>query len=281
MCLFSHGQSGSGKTYTMQGKENDAERGIIPRIFQQLAEHQQHNAQHGWTYDKMKLSCLEIHNETIIDLLLRKENSSAVQQYFILENGDVQNLTTIKFDPTDNSDGGSKNLHEALNGRSVASTNINSESSRSHMVIWLRFSATNKQENKKLEGELKLVDLAGSESSKRSGVKGDDARDAGAINSSLVFLGQMIRAKKTKEFFSDSQSKLTQILSPSFSPNTSKLIMIVNLSPTEESAEILKLANDLQTCVLGEARCNITTIQNDSSASQIVTRSQTKKSKRN
>lgn len=274
VCLFSYGQTGSGKTHTMQGTGIDKMRGIIPRAIEQIGLYKESLEVEGWKYD-MKVSFLEIYNETIRDLLRDDDasntlsgsnkiaGSSEVLKHDIKVDSDgqryVTNLNLVQLEPTDN-EAVLAIMRQAAKHRSVACTGMNAESSRSHSVFTLHLTAEHIVQKQSLKGMLNLVDLAGSERIKRSGVAGENAKEAVSINKSLTSLTDVFVAIGNKSnHVPFRNSKLTYLLQPSLCGD-GKTLMVVNLSPTEDSANetlcSLKFASQVNKCELGQAKRN-------------------------
>ncbi|VVC95214.1 unnamed protein product [Leptidea sinapis] len=165
-CIFAYGQTGSGKSYTMMGAPGADERGIIPRLcdalFERIAVQQSPPA---LTY-KVEVSYMEIYNERVHDLLdpENTRRSLRVREHVVLgpyvdglsQLADIDNLMT-----------------EGNKSRTVAATNMNSESSRSHAVFSVVLTQTLCDAATGVSGEkvarLSLVDLAGSERAVKTG----------------------------------------------------------------------------------------------------------------
>lgn len=127
-------------------------------------------------------------------------------------------------------------LAQAERRRAVASTNMNDRSSRSHLVFTLHLRGVHADKGIAVSGALNLVDLAGSERLARSGAEGDRKREAAAINKSLSCLADVFSAlSKRAPHVPFRNSKLTHLLQRCFKGD-GKTLMIVNLSPTLESA---------------------------------------------
>jgi kinesin family protein C1 len=259
VCLFSYGQTGSGKTHTMQGSGVGQMRGIIPRAIQQVGSYKLQLEKDGWEY-KMEVSFLEIYNEKIKDLL--REGSGDETKHEIKVDASsgrryVTDLVMKALDP--NSDEHIEAvMRQAAKHRSVASTDMNAVSSRSHSVFTLHLTATNSKLRQTLRGKLNLVDLAGSERLERSGATGARAKEAVSINKSLSALTTVFTAIGSKSShipFRD--SKLTYLLQPSLSGD-GKTLMMVNLSPTTESSGeslcSLRFAAAVNKCELGKPK---------------------------
>ena len=149
-------------------------------------------------------------------------------------------------------------MRQAAKHRSVACTDMNAVSSRSHSVFTLHLTATNSKLRQTLRGKLNLVDLAGSERLERSGATGARAKEAMSINKSLSALTTVFTAIGSKAShipFRD--SKLTYLLQPSLSGD-GKTLMMVNLSPTTESSGeslcSLRFASAVNKCELGKPK---------------------------
>ena len=109
-------------------------------------------------------------------------------------------------------------LNVAAKNRSVAKTDMNAESSRSHSIFTLHMVARNAKQNAVLRGQMNLVDLAGSERVDRSGAKGQALAEAKNINKSLSCLTGVFSAINGKsQHIPFRDSKLTYLLQPSFS----------------------------------------------------------------
>lgn len=225
VCLFSYGQTGSGKTHTMQGSGNGSMRGIIPRAMEQVGQYKLELEKKGWTYS-MEVSFIEIYNETIRDLL---RNGSEEMKHEIKKdingNTTVTDVTMLNIDPN--------NLQEiegvmelAARHRSIAQTNMNEQSSRSHSIFCLHLKANNKEQNISLKGTLSLVDLAGSERLDRSGATGARLKETVAINKSLSALTDVFVAIGNKQgHVPFRNSKLTYLLQSALSGDGKTLMV--------------------------------------------------------
>jgi kinesin family protein C1 len=258
VCLFSYGQTGSGKTHTMQGSRNGQFRGIIPRAIEQVGRYQATLEAQGWEYN-MQVTFVEIYNETVRDLLHEGKGKSEALELKMLKEGGmgVSGATKLNVDPNDLDTIG-KILDLAARHRSVGGTDMNAESSRSHSVFTLHLQGVNKGLNSSLQGSLNLVDLAGSERVQRSGATGERMKEAQAINKSLSSLTDVFLAISNKNaHIPFRNSKLTHLLQPCLSGD-GKTLMVVNLSPTEESFGesvcSLRFASTVNKCELGKPK---------------------------
>mmetsp|Transcript_6264 Transcript_6264/g.15510 ORF Transcript_6264/g.15510 Transcript_6264/m.15510 type:complete len:905 (+) Transcript_6264:130-2844(+) len=266
VCLFSYGQTGSGKTHTMQGCGNGPMRGIIPRSVSKILDQARAMNKQKWNFN-LTASFLEIYNENLNDLLAsmqpaRKSNKKLHIKRDREGKSFVDGLTKVPIDVND-SLAGMEQL-EALMGvaarsRSVASTKMNSQSSRSHSVFMLHLNGYNDDSGAIVNGALNLCDLAGSERLDRSGAGADAKRlkETQAINKSLSCLGDVFNALATgASHIPYRNSKLTYLLQDCLSGD-GKALMFVNLSPTTascgESVCSLRFAQRVNQVELGKA----------------------------
>jgi kinesin family protein C1 len=235
VCLFSYGQTGSGKTHTMSGSGKGSMRGIIPRAIEQVGAYKTALEAKGWEYH-MEVSYIEIYNETIRDLLRNGPDEDGKHEIKrdLAGNTTVTDVIVTPVDPN-NGDQMDAIMEQAARNRSVEKTAMNERSSRSHSVFTLHLRATNAAEGASLRGTLSLVDLAGSERLDRSGATGARMKETVAINKSLSSLVDVFAAISNKQqHVPFRNSKLTYLLQPALSGD-GKTLMLVNLSPTEES----------------------------------------------
>merc|ERR1712038_1358069 len=271
VCLFSYGQTGSGKTHTMQGSGTGQMRGIIPRAIEQVGAYKAQLENDGWQYS-MQVSFLEIYNETIRDLLRENEIDDTKHEVKVTPEGRryVSDITMTPLEPTD-INAVEDVMRQAAKHRSVGQTDMNAVSSRSHSVFTLHLSARNPKNRQALRGTLNLVDLAGSERLDRSKVTGDRAKEAMAINKSLSSLTDVfVSIGKKSSHVPFRNSKLTYLLQPSLSGD-GKTLMLVNLSPTEASAQetlcSLRFASQVNKCELGKAKRSLEEVDDGDAAS--------------
>jgi len=279
--LFSYGQTGSGKTHTMQGSGIGAMRGIIPRAVEQILSQAKIMQAQRWQFT-VSASFLEIYNENLRDLLvnldLRPDSlssscssaarpaSAAAQKLAIKRDRNqksfVDGLTQHKIDAEDKEIGIQQLealMAAAARARSVATTKMNAQSSRSHSVFMLHLHGINEDTGTIVEGSLNLCDLAGSERLDRSGAAADAKRlkETQAINKSLSCLGDVFNALGNgSPHVPYRNSKLTYLLQDCLSGD-GKALMFVNLSPTMESGNeslcSLRFAQRVNSVELGKA----------------------------
>lgn len=256
--IFAYGQTGSGKTWSMQGGSEGDDRGIIPRmnyaLFDIVNEEKKKDSS---TKFLITVSYFEIYNEIIFDLLDLKDNKKKN-----IKNGleirehpalgvYVKGLQEIVIDSPEKME---SILVQGQKNRTVASTNMNSDSSRSHSIFIIKVHQKDEKDpNKNVFAKINLVDLAGSERQKSTGATGDLLKEGANINKSLSALGNVINAlvENGKNpgkniFIPYRNSKLTRVLQESLGGN-SVTSMLAAMSPAacnfDETLSTLKYAN--------------------------------------
>ncbi|XP_065528004.1 kinesin-like protein KIF11 [Lathamus discolor] len=244
--VFAYGQTGTGKTFTMEGErspneeytwEEDPLAGIIPRTLHQIFEKLTENGSEF----SVKVSLLEIYNEELFDLLNPTPDVGERLQMF----DDPRNKRGVIIKGLEEITVHNKNevyqiLERGAAKRTTAATYMNAYSSRSHSVfsitIHMKETTIDGEELVKI-GKLNLVDLAGSENIGRSGAVDKRAREAGNINQSLLTLGRVITALVERApHIPYRESKLTRILQDSLGGRT-KTSIIATVSPASISLE--------------------------------------------
>jgi kinesin family protein C1 len=251
VCIFAYGQTGSGKTYTMQGDKKSW--GVIPRSLQQILQSADQMRAKGWTW-LFQASFLEVYNEGIRDLL---QKGSEPQQVHTVIHDDawgsaVTNMTVVEVQSLEEI---RSLMTTAAKHRSVGSTDMNDQSSRSHAVFALYLQGTNREQDTELRGALHLVDLAGSERLDKSGAEGSRLRETQHINKSLSSLADVFLAKaENRSHVPFRNSKLTHLMEPCLSGN-GKTMMVVNVAPEQEFAHetlcSLRFASQVSQCNTG------------------------------
>lgn len=250
--IFAYGQTGTGKSHTMEGKDEPPElRGIIPNtfdyVFSVIAQ------QSGSKEFLVRASYLEIYNEEIRDLLSKNPQTKLelkespdkgvyvkdLMQFVVKGVAEMNSVQMV----------GKKN-------RQTGATLMNQDSSRSHSIFTITIETTEKYDAKEggkddghiRVGKLNLVDLAGSERQSKTGATGDRLKEGIKINLSLTALGNVISAlvdgKSGHIPYRD--SKLTRLLQDSLGGNT-KTVMVANIGPADynydETISTLRYAN--------------------------------------
>lgn len=256
VCIFAYGQTGAGKSFTMEGSEEHP--GMIPLSVDQIFATSQRLADRGWKF-QFSASYLEIYNETIRDLLA--SSSAADEKQYDIKHDPrssstaVTDLTVVEVVAAGQV---SQLLQRAVRQRAVASTNCNERSSRSHSVFQLHLVGDNALTGEHRDGTLNLIDLAGSERLNNSGSTGDRLKETQHINKSLSCLGDVIHALANKEkHVPFRNSKLTYLLQNALGGNC-KTLMFVNVSPADESVpetiNSLRFASKVNSCEIGTAK---------------------------
>ncbi|CAB3364922.1 Hypothetical predicted protein [Cloeon dipterum] len=242
--IFAYGQTGTGKTFTMEGEradndatwEKDPLCGLVPRVLSHM-------------FDELRLknieftmavSYLELYNEELIDLLSPEEDNSKLRLFEDASSKGsviVQGLTDVRVLDK-------KQVYEILSRgskkRQTAATFMNASSSRSHTIFTVTIhirEATEAGEDLIRTGKINLVDLAGSENISRSGATNQRAKEAGNINQSLLTLGRVITALVEKTpHVPYRESKLTRLLQDSLGGKT-KTAIVATVSPVLANLE--------------------------------------------
>jgi len=252
VCIFAYGQTGSGKTFTMFGSncigggvqsnsDISADAGLAPRaateLFRVLAERESNSSTH------VEVSMLEVYNDTVCDLLTQKQNET--------NNEEKCKSKTLKITLAEHSESGMvevggaarehvQNSNELLDlfergaaFRTTASTEMNSDSSRSHLITSIVTTVKNRRTGRIVRGKLTLVDLAGSERVAKSKASGRQLKEAQSINKSLSALGDVINSLTTgSKHVPYRNHPLTMLMSDSIGGNA-KTLMFVCCSPAD------------------------------------------------
>jgi hypothetical protein len=207
--IFAYGQTGSGKTFNMTGTPEQP--GIIPRLNEALFDRID-SAPPNLRF-LVTVSYLEIYNEHVHDLLNPHGRDMKIREHPKL-GVYVEGLAELVVKSHDDI----QRLQEQGNRiRTVAATNMNMESSRSHSIFMVKVEQKDMdKESNAFRSIVNLVDLAGSERADSTGATGDRLKEGAAINKSLSALGNVINAladpKKRAAFIPYRDSKLTRIL---------------------------------------------------------------------
>lgn len=229
VCMFAYGQTGSGKTFSMQGSSDNP--GVYSRTFNELFKVARERT--AWKIE-LKGACVEIYNEEVRDLLLGPNDKKQKLQVRQGKEGNyVPGLTML---PVNNVQEVESLLNTAQANRTVASTDMNLHSSRSHLAVQILGTMTN-PEGKQFSSAITLVDLAGSERLAKSGVSGDRQKEAIKINQSLSALGDVIAARAQKNAHTPYRnSVLTHFLQDSLGGD-SKTLMLLQINPCASHVE--------------------------------------------
>mgnify|MGYP003571315751 CR=1 FL=1 len=238
--IFAYGQTGTGKTFTMEGftyNQFDEKRGIIPRTIEDIFTYIESNSNKDTKFI-IRAAYLQIYNEMISDLLkpnnpnrnlnIREDKKKGLyvehlSEWAVRVPSDIYSL-----------------LEKGASCREVSNTNMNDVSSRSHAVFMITVEQLisdleiNGRQITKI-GRLNLVDLAGSERTRITGATGKQLEESKKINKSLSALGNVINAltdSKERKHIPYRDSKLTRLLENSLGGNC-KTTMIATISPAQ------------------------------------------------
>ena len=241
MCIFTYGQTNSGKTYTMKGPPQD--QGLVLRslegIFIKLA------ATLKCAFE-LNISYFEIYNEEVFDLLNPTANSEPLKVQYDKDKGvEIKGLTKQLVKTFGEA---AKCYENGENKRKFAVTNMNHNSSRSHVLLQIgirtKFVAN---PNKEYSAVLLMADLAGSESMENAGTSGQAQREGSLINKSLLALTTIItRLKSTQKKsgpLSYRDSKLTRVLQPVLTENSNTMVIC---TVSRDNAYITESMNTLR-----------------------------------
>ncbi|CAL5417934.1 unnamed protein product [Camellia sinensis] len=228
VCIFAYGQTGTGKTFTMEGTEQN--RGVNYRTLEQLFKIAEERKD-TFAY-KISVSVLEVYNEQIRDLLATSPTSKKLEIRQASEG--VHRVPGIVEARVENIKEVWDVLQAGSNARAVGSNNVNEHSSRSHCMLCIMVGAKNLINGECTQSKLWLVDLAGSERLAKTEAQGDRLKEALNINRSLSALGDVISALASKSnHIPYRNSKLTHLLQDSLGGD-SKTLMFVQISPSEQ-----------------------------------------------
>ncbi|XP_034493091.2 kinesin-like protein KIF1A isoform X9 [Marmota flaviventris] len=267
VCIFAYGQTGAGKSYTMMGKQEKDQQGIIPQLCEDLFSRINDTSNDNMSYS-VEVSYMEIYCERVRDLLNPKNKGNLRVREHPLMGPYVEDLSKLAVtsynDIQDLMDSGNK-------ARTVAATNMNETSSRSHAVFNIIFTQKRHDAETDITTEkvskISLVDLAGSERADSTGAKGTRLKEGANINKSLTTLGKVISAlaemdsgpnknkkKKKTDFIPYRDSVLTWLLRENLGGN-SRTAMVAALSPADinydETLSTLRYADRAK-----QIRCN-------------------------
>jgi len=257
VCLFSYGQTGAGKTYTMLGQGEGERQGIVPRAVAKVLEQADVLRAKGYEYT-MEASYVEIYNEQIRDLLCPGAMHSERHSIVNAPEGGCPTVTGVVREEVTSVYEATSLVRRAMKAREVAETEMNANSSRSHTLFLLYITGVHQATGQTLTGCLNLVDLAGSERTKRSGARGQRMTEACAINKSLSCLGDVFAAVgRGDKHIPYRNSKLTYLLAPCLG-GEGKTLMVVNIAPDLDSAEesmcSLRFASTVNQVELGNGK---------------------------
>ncbi|XP_056451420.1 kinesin family member 4 isoform X3 [Gadus chalcogrammus] len=238
--VLAYGQTGSGKTFSMGGTYTSAQEdqpcvGVIPRVIQRIFQEKDK----GSCDFTLTVSYLEIYNEDILDLLCPSKDKPAIS----IREDPKEGIKIVGL--TERVVRSAQEMVACLelgnSSRTVGSTAMNAESSRSHAIFTITLEQRrSKDKSDSMVSKLHLVDLAGSERQKKTKAEGDRLKEGISINRGLLALGNVISAlgeeskKGTHVPYRD--SKVTRLLQDSLGGN-SHTLMIACVSPADSNIE--------------------------------------------
>jgi len=220
--VFMYGQTGSGKTYTMFGKEmmsndafhrgeglsTDSHVGLVPRVISTLFEIlTQREAEGMYTEWNVEVTFLEVYRKKLVNLLNTDKNMTPKIRYY-----DKQ-LHISNLDPHQprTAEECLRLVGIAASKRTVSAHNMNSSSSRSHMIMTLKLTTKGEYKN---NSTLVLADLAGSERVRKAKTSGKSLKEAQSINTQLMHLREAIKNLSQRKRVQWRGSELTQVMKP-------------------------------------------------------------------
>nr|GME06320.1 kinesin-like protein KIN-14Q [Ipomoea batatas] len=257
VCIFAYGQTGTGKTFTMEGTKEA--RGVNYRTLEELfriIEERNNTFQY-----EISVSVMEVYNEQIRDLLVSEAQTgvTTTKRLEIKQAGEgVHHVPGLVEAQVNNMNEVWEVLQTGSNSRAVGSTNANEHSSRSHCIHCVMVKGENLLNGECTRSKLWLIDLAGSERIAKTEVQGERLKETQNINRSLSALGDVISALANFLLsIAYRNSKLTHLLQDSLGGD-SKTLMFVQISPNEndvsETLCSLNFASRVRGIELGPAK---------------------------
>lgn len=244
-CVFLYGQTGAGKTHTMDG--------LAPLCVQKMFRACEELEARGWSLS-LHFSAVEIYLEQIWDLReagpIRGGGGSGTNTHDVRQSLDWGAVIPGVCEQVTSAEDCWTLWAQALGRRTRATTRSNEASSRSHAVFTLYFrGASSVAGSKEVCGMIHMVDLAGSERPNKSGASGTHFTEGNAINSSLTTLGRVFLARAANAHLPVRDSKLTRFLEPCFT-GTGKLMIVLNIRAeaqhVDETFRSLSFANSVK-----------------------------------
>ena len=228
--IFAYGQTGAGKSFSIEGKIPDIE-GLLQMCLRNIFQKKEENSKNGIA-TTIKVTYLEIYNEKLRDLL----NPNNEKEVRVIQIGNAINVSNTEPQLMNTLDDVLNAFEEGKKVRVVGSTKMNNTSSRSHAIFTIHYN------DKQAAAKFNIVDLAGSQRQSKTGASGDRLKEANNINASLTNLGLVIEKlahnciNKKNDFIPYRNSVLTHMLSESLAGN-SKTFMIAAVSPADDNYE--------------------------------------------
>ncbi|XP_055566151.1 kinesin-like protein KIF9 isoform X4 [Falco biarmicus] len=249
--IMCYGQTGAGKTYTMTGATAEYEhRGIIPRAIQQVFKATAHSVDPF----KVRISYLEIYNETLFDLLSTMTSSgTSDMQMAVVDCPQGVYVKGLSIHSVSHEEDALNLFFEGETNRVIAEHTLNKNSSRSHCIFTIYIESRFRlfSDVKCVNSKINLIDLAGSERLSKTGSEGQVLKEATYINKSLSFLEQIViaLADPKRDHIPFRQSKLTHVLKDSLGGNCNT-VLVANICGeavhVEETLSSLRFATRMK-----------------------------------
>ncbi|KAM6142222.1 kinesin-like protein KIF9 [Phoenicopterus ruber ruber] len=250
--IMCYGQTGAGKTYTMTGATAEYKhRGIIPRAIQQVFKA---TARSVDPFITVRISYLEIYNETLFDLLsTMTSNGTSDIQMAVVDCPQGVYVKGLSIHSVNHEEDALNLLFEGETNRVIAEHTLNKNSSRSHCIFTIYIESRFRvfSDVKCINSKINLIDLAGSERLSKTGSEGQVLKEATYINKSLSFLEQIViaLADPKREHIPFRQSKLTHVLKDSLGGNCNT-VLVANICGeavhVEETLSSLRFATRMK-----------------------------------
>ncbi|KAM6421833.1 kinesin-like protein KIF9 [Rhynochetos jubatus] len=250
--IMCYGQTGAGKTYTMTGATAEYKhRGLIPRAIQQVFKATAHSVD---PFVTVRISYLEIYNETLFDLLSTVATSgTSDMQMAVVDCPQGVYVKGLSIHSVSHEEDALNLLFEGETNRVIAEHTLNKNSSRSHCIFTIYIESRFRvfSDVKCINSKINLIDLAGSERLSKTGSEGQVLKEAAYINKSLSFLEQIIiaLADPKRDHIPFRQSKLTHVLKDSLGGNCNT-VLVANVCGeavhVEETLSSLRFASRMK-----------------------------------
>jgi len=240
VCIFAYGQTGSGKTFTMFGPSGnftnleDKATGLAPRVALELFRLLE--SRDSGFHTSVIANMYELYNDNLRDLIGNTKETNGKPLKIKLAEHSKSGLVEVEgavHEEVANAAELMDLFQRGSDSRSTSSTNMNADSSRSHLITSLVIKLVSKRTGNITSGKLTLVDLAGSERISKSGATGKQLKEAQSINKSLSALGDVINSLTTNSRHVPYRNHpLTMLMSDSMGGNA-KTLMFVCCSPAD------------------------------------------------
>ncbi|XP_009989463.1 PREDICTED: kinesin-like protein KIF9, partial [Tauraco erythrolophus] len=261
--IMCYGQTGAGKTYTMTGATAEYQhRGIIPRAIQQVFKA---TARSVDSFVTVRISYLEIYNETLFDLLATTtSHGTSDVPMAVVDRPQGVCVKGLSVHPVSHEEDALSLFFEGETNRVITEHTLNKNSSRSHCIFTIYIESRSRvfSDVKCVNSKINLIDLAGSERLSKTGSEGQVLKEATYINKSLSFLEQIIiaLADPKRDHVPFRQSKLTHLLKDSLGGNCNT-VLVANIcgeaAHVEETLSSLRFATRMK-CITTEPVINET-----------------------